>query len=311
MRRIDLVSDDELERRLAAHLRQGRMPDAFLYIGKPGADNWLSLDSSEEFPIATRLQTLLEQSLPELVECIPGTPNLVSLGVGSGRKERLILEALVRSGSPRYVAVDISAALVDEALKTAADVPVDTTGIVAFVEDLPLIREHWRPPILLCLLGNNFSNYNPDTLLGLVREQMQPDDLFLFDCHLLPASGGKQSVERIYSSRQNALFNMGPLVQRGMRPEDCSFHLELITVDSPAGPACRTHKWLEVLGDAVVSCGSCDLPLSSGSTIELGFTFKHTLPQVEVHLARQGFQLLRTFLSQSGEDALILARPYA
>lgn len=312
--RIELVSDNDLEMRLAQHLRQGQMPDPFLYIGEAGARNWLTLDSSDDFPVATRLRDLLVQSMPELVECVPSTPDVVSLGVGSGEKERLLLETLMRTRSPRYVAVDVSGPLVDAALETVTDLSTEKKGVVAFVEDLPRIREHWASPVLLCLLGNNFSNYEPDMLLDLVREQLTPGDLFLFDCHLLPADGaeaemGKEDVERIYCSRQNALFNMGPLIQRGMAPDDCTFHLELITVDSPAGPSIRTRKWLDVTRDGLVCCGPDDVYLTSGSRIELGFTFKHTVPQVRCHLARQGFGEVISFTSQGGDNLLVLARP--
>ena len=316
MKRIELVSDIDLEMRFSEYLRQGQMPDAFLYIGEAGVRNWLTLDSSDEFPVATRLQGLLVQSIPELVESIPSNSEVVSLGVGSGKKERLLLEALMQTGSPQYVAVDISSPMVDAALETAADLSIEKRGAVAFVEDLPQIREHWRSPVVLCLLGNNFSNYDPDFLLSLARQQLTPGDLFLFDCHLLPpddaeAEMGKEIVERIYCSRQNALFNMGPLIQRGMNPDDCTFHLELITVDSAAGPSIRTRKWLDITKDIAVSCGLGNVHLTAGSRIELGFTFKHTVPQVRCHLARNGFNEVKSFESQTGENLLVLARPVA
>lgn len=314
MQHIELVSDNDLEMRLAEHLQRGQMPDPFLYIGEAGTSNWLTLDSSEEFPVATRLQDLLEESLPELVDHLPLDPDVVSLGVGSGEKERMLLRAIMQRGSPRYVAVDVSRSMVDEALKTAEALQIPKTGIVAFVEDLPRIRGHWESPVVLCLMGNNFSNYDSDVLLSLVRTQMEPDDVFLFDCHLLPpdrseGKTGKQVVEGIYGSRQNALFNMGPLVQRGMDPDDCAFHLELIDVDSPAGPTNRTHKWLDITGDTTVCCGPRRVSLASGARIELGFTFKYTLPQLEINLARQSFSVIKAFQSQAGENVLVLARP--
>jgi len=145
-----------------------------------------------------------------------------------------------------------------------------------------------------------------------VREQLTPNDMFLFDCHGLPDPSRydtwSDSVEKIYGSRRNALFNMGPLVQRGMDPNACAFHLELITVDSPAGPAIRTRKWLDVTRDIVVRCGPCNVELASNSRIELGFTFKHTLSQVRSHLRRQGFREIKAFTSQAGENLLVLAR---
>ncbi len=149
LKRIDLVSDNDLEMRLAQYLRQGQMPDPFLYIGEAGARNWLTLDTCDEFPVATRLGDLLARSIEELVGCIPGAPDVVSLGIGSGEKEHLLLEALAQSGAPRYLAVDISAAMVDVALETVAGLNIEESGVVAFVEDLPRIPEHWRSPVLL------------------------------------------------------------------------------------------------------------------------------------------------------------------
>ena len=53
-----------------------------------------------------------------------------------------------------------------------------------------------------------------------------------------------------YASRENALFNMYPLLQYGMVPEDFDFELLLAHVDSRIGALYRTRKSLNILKDA-------------------------------------------------------------
>ncbi len=313
MNKIELVTKDELEGRLQACLEQRQMPDYFLYLGNSGVRNWLILSDSEEFPVASRLTDLLRQSLPSITEHLSGRFEMVSIGVGSGQKERMLLEVLVPRGMPTYYAVDVSSEMVDEALNTVADINVDKTGVVAFLEDLASLRQLWSPPVLLCLLGNNFCNYEPDYLLENVYGQMRSDDLFLFDCHLFPGQRqgeewGQEQVERIYRSQLNVRFNIDPLVQRGLDPENCIFHLDLLPVETNLGSVYRTTKWLEILKDTTVSCGPNKVFLKAGDTISLGFTYKYTRPQVRSYLQRHGFQETELFLSSGEHNLLALVR---
>ena len=212
-----------------------------------------------------------------------------------------------------YYAVDISSEMVDEALNTVADIEVNKIGLVAPLEDLALLRQFWNPPVLLCLLGNNFCNYDPDYLLGVVHDELEGDDLFLFDCHLFPAQGGdegegREQVERVYRSQLNVRFNIDPLVQRGLDPDNCVLHLDLLPLETSLGTVYRTNKWLQILKDTTVSCGPNRVSLAGGDTIRLGFTYKYTRVQVEGYLRRHGFRELELFLSPDGDNLLALVQ---
>ena len=313
MNKIELVTKAELEARLYACLQQRQMPDCFLYLNKSGVRNWFTLSNSEEFPVASQLTELLRQSLPSIAEHLSSRFDLVSIGVGSGEKERMLLEVLVQWGVPTYYAVDISSEMVNQALNAVADMNVERTGLVAFLEDLALLRLFWNPPVLLCLLGNNFCNYDPDFILENVHAQLQCDDLFLFDCALFPVQQqgrdwGREQVERIYRSQLNVRFNISPLVQRGMDADSCVFHLNLLPMETSLGNIYRTNKWLEIIKDITVSCGPNKVLLTAGDTISLGFTYKYTRPQIQGYLRRHGFQEMGLFLSPDEHNLLALVQ---
>ena len=84
MNKIELVTKDELEIKLYECLEQRQMPDYFLYLDHSGVRNWLALDSSDEFTVASRLTDLLRQNLPAIATHISGKFDMVSIGVGNG-----------------------------------------------------------------------------------------------------------------------------------------------------------------------------------------------------------------------------------
>ena len=311
--KIELVQTCELEEQLKQCLEQRFMPDYFLYLGDSGSRNWLELDGSKEFTVASRLTGLLTQSIPIIARHIHHRCDMVSLGVGSGQKERLLLEALVPRGVKKYVAVDISASLVEKAMNRVADIGIIKIGLVALMEDLTRLRRFWGSPVLLCMLGNSFCNYEPEQLLQSIHRHLEAGDLFLFDCRLFPygvEDGGaeREQVERMYRSQPNVRFNTAPLAQRGMGAEVCSFHLELETLESEVGPVLRTKKWLHLRKDARVSCGREQVLLRRGDDIQLGFTYKFTRPQVQAYLKRLGFRAVEICVGAEGGDMLALVQ---
>jgi len=312
-----------MEERLCESLRSHELPDYLLYTGTGGAKNWLRLDRSEAFPVARRLKDLLEENIASIIRFIPACMSIVSIGVGSGEKERILLEELIKknlaektaSGKVpiRYYPVDINTQFVDLALEKVRDLPVEKKGIVGFIEDMPLLKKHWRLPVLFCVLGNTFCNYESEFFLHLVYENLEQGDLFFFDASLLPEPGkeaydSKKSVLGTYASRENALFNMYPLLQYGMDPEDFDFELLLSYVDSKIGPLCRTRKSLNILKDTEIKIGSETVSFREGDIIRMGFTYKYTYDQITALLDISGFEILRAFLSKDGESAIFLAK---
>jgi uncharacterized SAM-dependent methyltransferase len=313
LRKIELATRDDLEERLYQCLARREMPDYFLYLDDSGVSNWLALSGSGEFPVASRLTDLLERSLPSLIRYVAPGSSLVSIGVGSGEKERMILAEMARRGRPAYYAVDISSRMVDTAMGNVAGMDVEGGGVVAFLEDMASVRPLWSPPVLLCLLGNNFCNYDADHVLAIIHQQLTPDDLFLLDCHLFPADGegedwGRTIVEQVYRCQENVRFNADPLVRRGLSQRDCVFHLDLVPVETSLGTVRRTSKFLRILKDTTLLCGQSTVRLAAGDIIRLGFTYKYTRPQVEACLESHGFERVELFTSPGGDNLLALVR---
>jgi uncharacterized SAM-dependent methyltransferase len=308
-----LVTDEALERKLQRHLERRELPDAFLYTGPRGAANWLALESSWRFPVASTLTALMKEWAGAVVERARYCRDVVSIGAGDARKERLLLRELLRFSRPVCHIVDISRAMVDEALRNLAPLGLETRGIVAFCENLDILSPAWRRPVLFCLLGNNFCNYQPADLLPLVGANLGRADLFLLDGSLLPGNVQdtavwQQEIEEIYNAPENARFNIAPLVARGADEESCRFELRLTAVDTPWGPTYRTQKRIHVTKPTTVRCGTEAVALHAGDRIEMGFTYRYRGSQLVACLERYGFDVVERWSDRADRNTILLAR---
>jgi uncharacterized SAM-dependent methyltransferase len=312
MKKIEFINKEVLEEKFYECLKEKRMPDCFLYLGEAGVKRWISLDRSEKFPVAAQLTELLRDNRQSIVSHMTPGMNIVSIGVGSGEKERILLEELARRDRPTYYPVDVSSQMVDTAMETVHDLPVEKVGLVGFFEDMPVLKRCWHSPVMLCMLGNSFCNYEPDEILASMQDNLHDKDLFLFDCHLFPPSedeeAARMSIEGIYRSEKNARFNMGPLLERGMAPGAFEFQLDLLPTETSFGYIYKTHKKLCVCKDGVIQCGPGAINLKAGDTIQLGFTYKYKRKQIEDLLKQQKFDLLKVFLSDDHSNLLALVR---
>jgi uncharacterized SAM-dependent methyltransferase len=315
LRKIELAGEQDLEAGLRESIMRRELPDCYLYLGDGGTRRWLELCESDEFPICSHLSDLLEDSVGDLCEHFMGPLDLMSVGVGSGAKERILLEGLMSSCDLNYIAVDVSGDMVDRALEASADIPVPALGIVARFEDLRSLEAYCENPVLLCMLGNSFCNFDPDYALSLVRTHLGPGDNFLFDCSLKPndtrddaAAAFAEQVESVYRSQVNMRFNIWPLVERGMRPDACRFHLDLVRAPSSAGEVHRTSKRLEILEDSTVTIGGEDVKLQAGETVRMGFTYKYSVAQVRSLLKMNNFEEVALFATPDGENLLALVK---
>ena len=308
--RVELLSPEDLERLLLEHLRNNLLPECFLYTGKEGAQNWFSLDLSNNFLVTSSLTALFKRSLPELGLILGSGFELVSVGVGNGVKERLLLER-VSGKFFHYYPVDVSSQMIDKSLEEAEPLQLSITAMVALIEDLPVIATYWNTPVLFCLLGNSFSNYDSDTLLKLIRENLRDHDLFLFDCSLLnPHTRGANlwELEKSCYTAETVRFNTWPLISRGVASDSIDFHIELTLSTSPAGPAYRIRKSITFSEAGTVVCGCGSVDFRQGEKIELGSTYRFSSEQVLKLLRLYDFEVIRTWANEDGSNLLVLAR---
>lgn len=313
MEKIEMINNQSLEKMLKNFLQQRFLPDSFLYISEQGKENWLTLESNKQFPIAASLTALLKDNAGSIAAHVRNTNTLVSIGAGDAKKEYILLTELLKTNRLSCQIVDVSSQMVDIAMETLSTLAIDAHGIVAFCEDMEKLAQYWDRPVLLCLLGNNFCNYDPMRLLMQVSGNLKKRDLFLFDCHLCSShpqhdEKWRHDNEEIYNSPENIKFNIAPLVSRGMDPDCCRFELKLIKVDSSCGQIYRTRKQINIIRDAMVRCGDDTVAFSKGEVIEMGFTYKYRVDQLSACLQEYDFKIVQSWPDSTGENVIILAK---
>ncbi len=302
--KIRLIDTLEMEKRLAQYLLGRRMPDHYLYLDR-GGQNWLTLEASPDFAVARKLTDLLKESISLLAGWL-ADHHLLSIGVGSGIKEKIILEQLPNEFRRQYTCVDVNDGYLEMAAALTQKLDIETLCIVGLFEQLGQIVGCCEHPLTLALLGNNFCNYRPDELLHTVHANLGPDDLFLFDCALL--TGQADAVTAAYTSELNKVFNMAPLLNKGINPQNCLFELTLITERLDDMELCRTSKHITILQDCDITVGTSPVTFKRNDQIQMGFTYKYTAAQVLRLLEKNGFTALQTQLDNEQNNMIVLAQ---
>ena len=300
-RKFELVTPEYLDEQLYRALERRQMPDYVPFLDDDGAHNWRALDNP-----ACELTGFLDQCLPYLAEHFVPELNLVSFGVGDGRKERILLRSLLRIGTPTYYSIDISSPMIDAALNTVADIQVEKTALVAFFEDLPIINRLWCHPALLCLLGNTFSSYGAESILATVRAGLEPPDLFLFDCRLLTEDAPK--LEETLASPENVRFQTAPLIKRGLEPDAVQFVVKVVAAPTPAGTVRRVDQSIRLLRHALVTFDHASVSLSPGEEVRLGSTCQYTLEQVPHFIDRSRLAIVEQHVAPARDNAIFMLR---
>lgn len=304
VRKIYLVGISEFERRFARDLYNKQMPDYFLYVGDCG-ENWLKLQQSDAFAVSHKLTGLLKANINDLSNSLDNH-NLLSIGVGSGEKEAVILEKLSKSSPCQYVCVDINDAFLNMAADIIQKLHIETVCVLAMLEQLTQIKAYCRSPLVLALLGNNFCNYHPIKLLELIYKNLGHGDLFLFDSALL--SEDKANTTDAYNCELNRIFNMAPLFTKGLSPQDCSFELKLIKERIKNMELYRTKKQIIIHKDCRFEIGSTQINFNRDDKIQMGFTFKYKPEQIFELLKICNFKVIKSYFDSEKENMLVLAQ---
>lgn len=304
--KFELVTHEYLEDQLRRALERRSLPGYAPFLDDDGVRNWMAAEYAERLTVVADPAVFLKNSLPYLIEHFIPELSLVSIGVGNGRKERLLLESLLRIGSPSYYSIDISSPMIDAALNTVADINVEKTALVAFFQDLPILNRLWCHPSLLCLLGNTFSTYGAEYVLSAVRAELEPNDLFLFDCRL--SSRDAPGIEQIISSPARVRFQIAPLIKRGLEPSAAEYVVTVVSAPTPDGPARRVDLSLRLLRQTVVNFATGPVVIDAGESIRLGSTWQYTAAQVRCFIHRSGLSIVEQHVAPTQDTALFMLR---
>lgn len=248
-----------------------------------------------------------------------GPVRLLELGSGSGRKTRLLIEALLeRQGELEYLPIDVSeSALMDSGLRWLTAYPgLRVTALLGeYQEALRELRSVASPSTrtLALFLGSSIGNLDErerEALLLELRASLQPGDAFLLGVDL---KKDEETLVRAYDDPLGvtAAFNLN-LLARINRELGGGFDLASFRHRARYNRVeGRIEMHLESLRAQRVSISAlgCDVDLAAGETIHSESSYKFDLPQVERLAMATGFELEQTWTDAARRfaSALLIA----
>jgi L-histidine N-alpha-methyltransferase len=276
---------------------------------------------SELFDEITRLpEYYLTRTERALLDCWSGPlmaalrpAALVELGAGSADKTRLLLDAMVYSGSAEvYVPIDVSAEFLEDSASRLRD-EYPTLGIEPLVGDItdPLdLGPDLPAPAIIAFLGSTIGNFDPAgarRLLRNVARAMRPDDRFLLGADLRkdPAV-----IERAYNDRQGVTAEFNLNVLRVLNRE-LGADFDLAAFEHRAFYDRALHRiemHLVSTDDQVVDIpGVGDVTFAGGESIRTEISCKYDRASLDDLLGSAGLGVDRWITDAASTYALVLA----
>ncbi|MEJ2581243.1 MAG: L-histidine N(alpha)-methyltransferase [Acidobacteriota bacterium] len=264
----------------------------------------------------TRTEEALLTDIADEVAKLTDARELIELGSGTGRKVRLLLDAMQRRGQlDRCVLLDLNETFLRTSALTLANAypAVEVTGIVGdFLRDLPLVGSGDRR--LFIFLAGTIGNLYPRQLtsfLKTVRTVLGPEDAFLIGLDLVKETA---RLEAAYndSAGVTADFNLNALRVLNRR-FGTGFEIEAF---EHVAFYDHEQEWIEMrlraLQPTRVSLGDArELHLETGDEIRTEISRKFTRESFSRELAGTGLELSAWFTDPKALFASALVEPAA
>jgi len=271
----------------------------------------------EYYPTRTE-QALLAAQAGAIVEAAGGArlSEMVELGSGAASKTVALLDAALRlGGTPRYVAVDISAhalARTRELLAHARpEIPVEEV-LADYTQELRLPAAAGGGPRLALFLGGTIGNDEDPEAIGLlarVRGHLAPGDLLLLGANLVtePAvihAAYNDGAGVTAEFNRNILRNVNALARSDFDPAAFDHYAPYVVERQ------RIDMWLVARRALDVDLGLLGgrLKLARGEGIRTEISRRFTREDVLRLLDESGFSPERWFESPDGRFGLALGR---
>ncbi len=181
----------------AADVREGltkpgqrELPSKYLY-DEVGSELFEAICLLPEYGLTRADTRLLQRHVEEIIPRMPLPAHVAELGSGSGKKTRLILEALAKRQRTFYYPIEISPAALAACEKELGQ--LDFVSLVGYekpyLEGLRAVAARREPGEHLCVLflGSTIGNFDrpaADDFLGQVRTVLEPGDSLLLGTDL-------------------------------------------------------------------------------------------------------------------------------
>jgi len=175
----------------------------FLYYTEESCRHWLELCTNPMYKFYGNSISFLTASIEELTNIITKESqhtafDFISLGVGNGKKDNIILKALEKNLNPNdkndityYYPIDISDPMIVEAIRgSLSELNRDKIKVKAIIADflkLPTLNKIYeeRPSRnIFSLLGNTLGNSNETDIFKALRDSMLEGDFLLIEVNV-------------------------------------------------------------------------------------------------------------------------------
>lgn len=310
----------EVTRQLLEGLRARRLDQKFFYLGLKQTLRWLALHEAHS-PARTDPATkaIYEQSYAAVVEAAGGSIlHLVGLAAGGGQKETGCLEALRASGrTVFFTPCDVS-------LEMALSAHEEATSRLPGLQCTPLILDLPRcttlPALLkdidpggterLVTLFGAVHGFEPGAILPRLLNAVRSQDTFLLSANLLPEQGYEAAMQRILPQYENRLTEewlMGFLEDLGIRREQGALRFSVAEAEGFAGLK-RIEAHFDFQQDCEVRLHGENLCFAAGESLRLFFSYRYTARFTREVLVKHGLEVIREWISPSGEEGLFLCK---
>jgi L-histidine N-alpha-methyltransferase len=300
----------EVRQSLTAPLRS--LPCKYFYDDR-GSALFERITALPEYYQTRTEEKILEEIAEEVVEAV-GPSELVELGSGVGRKVRLLLDAMARSGRLRRCQLlDINESYLSESVRSLAEAypGLDVRGVLG---DFTLDLTGFGPGggRLMLFLAGTIGNLHPEEVpgfLGNASRALAPGDGFLVGLDLVK---DKARLHAAYNDAAGVTAEFTLNVLEVLNRElDADFDLSAFEHVGMWDPNhTRVDLRLRALRDqhVVIRRTGMELDIAEDEEIRAEISTKFTFQQLDAEFAGAGLEAVRAWTSDGGEVALVLIR---
>ncbi len=243
--------------------------------------------------------------------------HLVGLGCGGGQKDTRLLRRLRDAGrTVYYTPSDVSTAMVLVARGAAITVIPEENCFplvcdLATADDLPVVLNGLpfdNAARLLTFFGM-LPNFEPQVILPRLASLVRPADHLLFSANLAPGADYGAGVRRILPLYDNDLTRawlMTFLLDLGVAAGDGELQFDV--EEDPGGSGLkRVAAYFHFGRPREVRVDDEQVAFTTGESIRLFFSWRHTPALVQALLGQHGLKVLDQWITNSQEEGVFLA----
>ncbi|MFA5134454.1 MAG: L-histidine N(alpha)-methyltransferase [Patescibacteria group bacterium] len=312
-------SNDQLQREFLECLKNREIISKFSYWGEEPTQAWLRFCRAAEYKTYPQGVSLLRKVSADIADRVGASRvNYISLGVGNGEKDAILLQWLYKTSRLiRYYPIDISTDMIKAGLNHVF-AHFRNLPTTAFVTDFKILDEiaqaetFRRDRNFFSLLGNTMGNFNQVSLLNILRHSLDRNDYLLVGVSTRRerSQETKADVNRIirsYSNKASKEFAYSPLKKAGIKKSDGVVDVEFNR--DPLYPRLnrvdlffcfRKNKTAHYCGQEIV--------YRKGERILLYFSEKYYPDDLTFLFQDNGFRIVKFYQNTEQSYAKILCR---